>query len=76
VELTMKVVEAILHTRGFSFTDLTRAVAYFKKMNYAHAFADWCRARSFSSLPVISAHCDVCRDDLLFELEADAIKTN
>jgi hypothetical protein len=23
-------------------------------------------------MPVVSAQCDVCRDDLLFELEADA----
>jgi enamine deaminase RidA (YjgF/YER057c/UK114 family) len=76
VELTMKVVGEILHSRGFTLMDLTRAVAYFKHTNYASAFAHWCGAHGLSSLPIVAAHCDVCRDDLLFELEADARKAN
>jgi enamine deaminase RidA (YjgF/YER057c/UK114 family) len=75
VELAMKVVEAILHSRGFSFADLTRAVAYFKHRADASAFSRWCNAAGLSSLPVVVAHCDICRDDLLFELEADARRT-
>ena len=74
VELTMKVVEAILESRGFSFNDLTRAVAYFKHIADAGAFTSWCIANKLSSMPVVVAHCDICRDDLLFELEADAEK--
>jgi len=37
----------------------------------AGAFRKWCRADGLSSLPVVEAHCDRCRDDLLFEIEAD-----
>ena len=36
-------------------------------------FAEWLAANRLSHLPVISAQCDVCRDDLLFELEAEAL---
>ena len=75
VELAMNVVEAILHSRGFSFHDLTRAVAYFKHIADAQVFTQWCAAHQLSSLPVVLAHCDICRDDLLFELEADADKS-
>lgn len=75
VALTMRVVEAILHARGFSFHDLTRAVAYFKHRADARAFSAWCINHTLPSLPVIFAHCDVCRDDLLFELEVDASKS-
>jgi enamine deaminase RidA (YjgF/YER057c/UK114 family) len=72
VSQTMWVVEAILQSRGYALPDVTRATAYFKHRTYARAFMDWCAARNLLSWPVVSAHCDVCRDDLLFELEADA----
>ena len=75
VALTMDVVEAILHARGFSLRDLTRAVAYFKHPADAYAFRIWCNARGLLSHPVLLARCDICRDDLLFELEADACQS-
>ena len=72
VALTMEVVEAILRSRGFTFVDLTRATAYFKHRSDVRAFRAWCGARGLRSLPVLAIHCDICRNDLLFELEADA----
>jgi enamine deaminase RidA (YjgF/YER057c/UK114 family) len=74
VERTMQVVEAILHSRDCTFSDLTRAVAYFRRSADVRAFTDWCAKHHVLSLPVITARCDICRDDLLFELEADAWK--
>jgi enamine deaminase RidA (YjgF/YER057c/UK114 family) len=75
VDQTMKVVEAILHSRGFSFNDLTRAVAYFKHDADVAAFATWCRRNRLPSLPVVPVQGEICRDNLLFELEADARKS-
>lgn len=75
IALTMKVVEAILHARGFNFSDVTRATAYFNNRADVRVFAEWCVARGLDSLPAVAAQCDVCRDDLLFELEADAWRT-
>ena len=72
VELTMDVVEAILRSRGFTFADLTRATAYFRHATDAGVFAEWLAANRMEKMPVVSTQCDVCRDDLLFELEADA----
>ncbi len=72
IDLTMEVVEAILVSRGFEFSDITRATAYFKNRADIPAFAAWRLARDLRSLPVIAAQCGICRDDLLFELEADA----
>ena len=76
VDLTMEVLEAILHSRNFTFSDLTRAVAYFSRRSDVLAFADWCARRDVRSLPIVIARCDICRDDLLFEIEADAWKPN
>jgi enamine deaminase RidA (YjgF/YER057c/UK114 family) len=75
VELTMDVVEAILRSRGFGFEDLNRVTAYFKHPQFAEAFKTWGRERQFDQDLVVSTHCAVCRDDLLFELEADAAVT-
>ena len=73
VELTMDVVEAILGSRGFHFNDLACATAYFRHATDAGVFAEWLAANRLSHLPVIFTQCDVCRDDLLFELEAEAM---
>jgi enamine deaminase RidA (YjgF/YER057c/UK114 family) len=71
VNLTMQVVDAILRSRGFGWRDVTRATAYFKHEADGHLFSDWC-AKHQLVLPTVSVHCDICREDLLFELEADA----
>jgi enamine deaminase RidA (YjgF/YER057c/UK114 family) len=74
--LTMEVVDAILHSRGCTFADVTRAVAYFKNSEDAGLLRKWCQARRLEDLPVVVTQADVCRDDLLFELEADAERRN
>jgi enamine deaminase RidA (YjgF/YER057c/UK114 family) len=72
VAQSMQVVEAILRSRDFQFSDLTRATAYFKHRADAQALTEWCMAHGLPTLPVTVVECDICRDDLLFELEADA----
>src|SRR5208337_3188064 len=74
VDLTMEVVDAILRSSSYSLGDVTRAVAYFKHPSQAPAFEHWLAAHGLASLPVISTQCAVCREDLLFELEADAYR--
>jgi enamine deaminase RidA (YjgF/YER057c/UK114 family) len=74
VDLTMEVVAEILHSRAMSFDDVTRATAYFKRPHFKAYFDAWCAEHDFRDLPVLSLHCDVCRDDLLFEIELDAVQ--
>jgi hypothetical protein len=76
VASTFEVVEAILQSRGFAFSDITRATAYFKNRAQVRAFTEWCAARELRFLPVVTAQCGICRDELLFELEADAWQPN
>ena len=72
VELTLEVVEAILRSRGLAFDDVNRATAYFRHPGDVTVFAQWLQANHLTQMPVVTAQCDVCRDDLLFELEAEA----
>ncbi|MDO8544337.1 MAG: translation initiation inhibitor [Opitutaceae bacterium] len=72
IDLTMEVVAAILESRGMTFADVTRATAYFKHPAFRPYFVAWCDVRELRQMPVVAVHCDICRDDLLFELELDA----
>ncbi len=74
VALTMDVIRAILASRDMRFQDTTRAVAYFKDAKEAGAFDAWLAKEGLASFPVVVTRCGICRDDLLFELEMDAVK--
>ncbi|MCX6996761.1 MAG: RidA family protein [Kiritimatiellaeota bacterium] len=71
IDLTMRVVEAILESRQMSWQDAIRGIAYFKNIAEAPLFYAYGRERHLPHLPVAVAHSDICRDDLLFEIELD-----
>jgi len=74
VTLTMKVVHAIMESRGMDWADVTRALAYFKHAEDAPIFEKYRTQNNVPSLPVVIVENDICRDELLFEIEVDAIQ--
>jgi hypothetical protein len=70
----MRVVGAILDSRGMGWEDSSRAVAYFRNMDHLPLLARYCEERGLPPLPVAVAHADICREELLFEIELDAVK--
>ncbi len=74
VRMTMEVVQAILQSRGMDWASVTRSLAYFKRADDAPLLGAYCREQALPAFPVIVAENDVCRDDLLFEIEVDAIQ--
>lgn len=73
IHLTLCVVQAILKSRGMNWSHVSRAIAYFKDAAHAPLFAKCMTARGIAPIPALLAHTDICRDDLLFELELDAL---
>ena len=73
IELTMQVVNAILQSRGMNWNHCTRAIAYIKDPKDTPLFAQYLCENKLEALPLTWMHADVCRDDLLFEIELDAI---
>lgn len=73
IDLTLDVVEAILESREMGWTDISRAIAYFKHAEDVEVFKEYVAHRGLPEMPVLLVHTDICRDNLLFELEADAI---
>ena len=58
-----------------NFSDTTRAIAYFRHREHIPLWERYCLARRMPLLPVILTQCDVCRDNLLFEIELDAARS-
>jgi enamine deaminase RidA (YjgF/YER057c/UK114 family) len=71
---TMEVVEAILRAAGMDWSHAVRGIAYFHNAADLHL---WEPARIAWNLPdhmAVAVHADICRDDLLFELELEAFR--
>jgi enamine deaminase RidA (YjgF/YER057c/UK114 family) len=73
IELTMRVVSDLLDSRGMSFANVSRATAYFKSATDQPLFQAWLAANHLQAMPVLNTCCEICRDDLLFEIELDAV---
>ena len=73
IDLTMEVIQSILTSRAMNWTNVNRAIAYFKNQRDIPRFLDYIRCQSLETLPFAIAIADICREDLLFELEADAV---
>ena len=74
VRLTMEVVYAILESRGMDWADVTRALAYFKDAKDAPIFEKYRTQNNLPRFPVVIVEDHICRDELLFEIEVDAIR--
>jgi enamine deaminase RidA (YjgF/YER057c/UK114 family) len=73
IHMSLDVVEAILKSRGYEWADTVRAIGYFRDINDLLVFDTICKERKIASLPLAPAHTIVCRDNLLFEIELDAV---
>jgi enamine deaminase RidA (YjgF/YER057c/UK114 family) len=73
IELTMDVVKAILESRKMNWGDTADAVAYFKDIKDLPRFESYCRARNLTKLPIKPVPATICRGDLLFEVELEAV---
>lgn len=74
IDLTMEVVHEILKTRDMTWKNTTRAIAYIKRPEYRPIWQNWLKANGLPADFAQEIIADVCRDDLLFELELDAVK--
>jgi enamine deaminase RidA (YjgF/YER057c/UK114 family) len=75
IDLTMEVVRAILVARNLDFQDISRATAYFKRPEDVRFFETWRRRFGLETWPLVCTRADICRDELLFEIEVDALAT-
>ena len=72
IDLTMRVVKALLESRNMSWQNTVRAIAYFTDIKDVSCFQTYCHRQGIDHLPVAFVEAAVCRSDLLFEIELDA----
>lgn len=70
---TMEVIYAILESRDMGWEDTYRLIAYFKDSAHFELLSKYCESQGISELPIACVKDDICRDDLLFEMELDAV---
>jgi enamine deaminase RidA (YjgF/YER057c/UK114 family) len=73
IACTVEVVRAILESRSMGWRDVSRAIAYVKHAEDAGAFERHASAHGLPPLPLLTVQNGVCREELLFELELDAV---
>jgi enamine deaminase RidA (YjgF/YER057c/UK114 family) len=70
---TLKVVDALLRSRGMRFSNVARANAYFKHPEDAGVLSRYASEYGLPMGRVIVSRNDICRSELLFEIEVDAV---
>ncbi len=73
IDQTMRVIAAILESNNMQWSDVTRCIAYCKEAETAWIYADYLENNAIPSFPTVITENDICRDDLLFEAEVDAV---
>lgn len=74
IERTLQVVTALLRSRGMAWGDVIRGIAYFVDMADRPVFDAICRSSGIPAFSLAKVHADICRHDLLFEIEVDAVQ--
>lgn len=74
VAYTLDIVAAILESRNMDFQDVTRGNAYFKDPEGAVSLKQHASRHGLPVSRVVVSQNDVCREDLLFELEIEAAR--
>ncbi len=74
MELTGLVVSAILESRGMTFSDVSSGICWCAIPEAVPAFYDWANENGFPAERCMTASADICRPDLLIELELEAFK--
>ena len=69
---TLDCIAALLAEENAGLTDVTAGTVFVKRSADGAAFWRWAQAHDLQDLPAVTVLADVCRPELLFELDAEA----
>lgn len=73
IEMALKVVDALIKNGGMDWSDTAFAMAYFKDSKDFFLFDECCKRLNID-IAHVKIEADICRRDLLFEIEMTLIK--
>jgi enamine deaminase RidA (YjgF/YER057c/UK114 family) len=73
IDCTLTHVSSLLASQGATLSDMASATMFLKQPKHAEVLAEQLRRRGLETLPYVVVVADVCRDELLFELDAEVL---
>jgi enamine deaminase RidA (YjgF/YER057c/UK114 family) len=70
---TFDKVEVLLEQQGATLADIGAATVFIKRPEYADLFWQMARERGLDDFPGVCVVADICRDELLFEIDAEVV---
>lgn len=75
IEYTFDVIKCLLDCSGMDLKDVTRVFCYFKEKEHIRLFNEYYSSNKIFPTHIIMTNNIICRPELLFEIELDAIKS-
>ena len=76
IRRTLRGVGNLLHNAGMDYGDIVTATCFFKRAEDARLFSTLVREMNIASFPHVPVVGDVCRKELLFELDGIALQVH
>ncbi|MHC4573313.1 MAG: Rid family hydrolase [Planctomycetota bacterium] len=73
ISCTFEKIESLIEPQGAALDDICAATAFVKHPEHAKIFWDIARARGLQEFPAVCIVGDVCREELLFEIDAEVV---
>jgi len=73
ITCTFDRIETLLKQAGAGLKDITAATVFVKSPEYAPVFWEMAKDRGLEEFPAVCVVADVCRDELLFEIDGEAV---
>lgn len=68
---TVEIVDALIRTQGAALSNICDATVFLKRAEDIETWREISKAKGLDKMPQVCMVADVCRDDLLFELDAN-----
>ena len=76
IEYTLDQVEALLCREGAGLKDIAAATVFVERPEHAELFREIIAARGLIRFPAVCVVADICRAELLFEMDAEGVMEN
>ena len=73
INCTLDKIETLLGQEGAGLTDICAATVFVKRPEYAEVFWEMAADRGLADFPAVCVVADVCREELLFEIDGEAV---
>jgi len=73
IDCTFDKVQTLLEQEGAKLQDICAATVFVKQPQFSEIFYERASARGLDDFPCVCIVADVCRDELLFEMDAEAV---